>query len=195
MPKQPSIKFNSRGFSTMEILVAVFLFSFVMVIVGASYMLAQRSYSKGAAENELAQNVRVSLDRLTREIRQSVGIITALPPVNNDPANPPVNELIIQDGHDMSRITYIRYYVSGASLYRRHFAYYFSEQPDVYVLNNSTDSFGNPPEEIFLADQVIGEYVSSLEFWGENGLVNINLELSKAGRTLNIDTSVYSRNE
>ena len=186
---------NKSGFTLMEVMVAVFLFAFLMIMVGSSFTLAQRSYNKGATENELAQNIRVSLDRLTREIRQSVGIITILPPNNTDPLNPPADELMIQDGHDISQITYIRYYLSSGNLSRRHFAYFFDEEPTVYVTYNATDPYGNPPQEIVISDQIIGEYGSNLDFWGGSGQIFLTLELTKNNRTIKVDTTIFSRNE
>lgn len=175
-------------------MVAVFLFVFVIVITGSSYLLAQKAYNKGSTENELAQNIRVSTDRITREIRQSVAIVTNLPPTAIDPLNPPAPSLTIQDGHDVNRITYITYYLNGSELKRKQETYYFSSDPNIYVLYNSTDGFGNPPEVAVLSDEIIAEYLSGAEFYGASGLVNISLTLSKNQKTLKIDTSAYSRN-
>lgn len=186
---------GKRGFTILEILVAVFLFSFLMVMTGESYLLAQRAYKKGAVEGELIQNVRVSVDRITREIRQSEGIITVLPPTADDPLNPPANEFIIRDGHTPEVASYIRYYLENNNLMRRHYGYYFSDNPGVFVTSEATDEFGNAPLIEFFSDDVIGEYFAGLDFYGSGGLININLRLLKNGRSLDMTVSVYSRNE
>jgi hypothetical protein len=179
----------------MEILVAVFLFSFLMIMTGESYLLAQRSFKKGAEEGELAQNARVALDRISREIRQSGSIISSLPPSADDPENPPISEFIIGDGHNPETITYIRYYLSGNDLMRQHYGYYLSDNPETFVTPETTDEFGNPPLIEYFSDDVIGEYFESLGFYGSGGLVNINLSLLKNARAMNITISVYSRNK
>ncbi|MFA6106965.1 MAG: prepilin-type N-terminal cleavage/methylation domain-containing protein [Patescibacteria group bacterium] len=196
----PEIKPNNqfrgdRGFTIMEILVAVFLFSFLMIMTGESYLLAQRSFKKGAEEGELAQNARVALDRISREIRQSGSIISSLPPSADDPENPPISEFIIGDGHNPETITYIRYYLSGNDLMRQHYGYYLSDNPETFVTPETTDEFGNPPLIEYFSDDVIGEYFESLGFYGSGGLVNINLSLLKNARAMNITISVYSRNK
>jgi hypothetical protein len=179
----------------MEILVTIFLFSFLMIMTGESYLLAQRAYKKGAVEGELTQNARVATDRVTREIRQSGSIITSLPPTADDPLNPPVNELIIRDGHSPEVISYIRYYLYGSNLMRQHYGYYFSDDPGIYVTPETTDEFGNLPQVEYFSDDIIGEYFENLKFYGSGGLININPRLLKNGRSLDVTISVYSRNE
>ncbi|MFA6393379.1 MAG: hypothetical protein WCW25_00685 [Patescibacteria group bacterium] len=186
---------GGKGFTTMEILVAIFLFSFLMVMTGESYLLAQRAYKKGASEGELTQNARVSVDRITREIRQSESIVTVLPPTADDPLNPPVSEFIIRDGHTPDVITYIRYYLQDNSLKRHHYSYYFEDSREIYVPPETTDEFGNSPLMETFSDEIIGEYFESLRFYGSGGLVNINPRLLKNGRSLDVTISVYSRNE
>jgi hypothetical protein len=55
---------------------------------------------------------------------------------------------------------------------------------------------GDPPDELDLegGPRIIGEYFNDLEFWGADGLANISAELLKNQNTININTSVYSRN-
>jgi len=143
---------------------------------------------------ELTQNARVSLDRISRELRQSVDIITSLPETNDDPENPPAEEIFFQDGHDTSQITYLRYYLDNSNLMRSRSAYYFDEEPENYVLYNSVDQNGDPPEELIIENRIVGEYFNELKFWGSSGLVHISISLLKNQNTLNVDTSVYSRN-
>lgn len=185
---------NKNGFTILEIMVSVSLFVFVIILSGSIYSLSQRSYNQGEDQGELVQNARVSLDRMTRELRQSVNIVTVLPEIADDPVNPPVAEIFFQDGHDISQITYLRYHLDGSDLKRSHLAYYFPAEPDIYVVYDSVDPLENPPAEIVIADQIVGEYFSKLEFWGSNGLVHVSLGLIKGQNILNIDTSIFARN-
>ncbi len=189
---KPSI--SNSGFTTFEIIVSISLFTIVIILIHSMYLLSQKSYNKGASQGELTQNIRVSLDRISRELRQSENIITVLPETNNDPENPPPNEIFFQDGHDISQVTYLRYYLDNTNLMRSHIAYHFDEEPDIYVVWDSVDEFGDPPEELILENRIVGEYFNNLEFWGSNGLVHISINLTKSQNSLDIDTTIFSRN-
>ena len=183
-----------RGFTLLEIIVSISLFTIIIILVSNIYSVTQNAYNKNSNIAELTQNARVSLDRISRELRQSANIITALPPTDDDPNNPPVNQIFFQDGHDISQITYLRYYLDGANLMREHKAYYFDEEPSVYVTYNSLDQGGGSPLETIIDDRVVGEYFAELNFWGTNGLINISLNLTKNQNIFAINTSVFSRN-
>lgn len=185
---------KNEGFTLLEIVVSISLFTGIIITAGSIYMLSQQSFNKGSNIAELSQNARVSLDRISREIRQSQNIVTILPITNNDPANPPSNEVIFQDGHNISETIYIKYYLNGTNLMRSYTAYYFPSNPDLYVAWNSLDEFGNPPNSTVLEDRIVGEYFNNLEFWGPNGFINISIELIKNKNSLNINTAVFGRN-
>lgn len=182
---------NQKGYTLIEVLVVVSLFVVIILITGSLYSLSQKSYNKGANKGELVQNVRVCLDRISREIRQSVDIITALPATSTEDL---AEEIFFMDGHDTSRITYIYYYLAGDELIRQHRAYYFPAEPATYVMLSSVDGGGNLPEEAILEDRVVGEYFNSLGFWGLDDLVYIELELEKNNNIIKANTAVYSRN-
>ena len=183
-----------RGFTLLEILVSISLFAFAIILVNSMYSISQKSYNKGANKGELVQNARVSLDRIGRELRQSVNIVTVLPETDSDPLNPPAAEILFQDGHDISQVTYLRYYLDGANLKRSHIAYYFLAEPDTYVTYNSLDQNDYSPKELIIEDRIVGEYFSKMQFWGSGGLVYISLVLEKNQGSFSINTSVFGRN-
>lgn len=187
-------KLSNCGFSILEIIVSLSLFVFAILMVFSLYSSAQKSYNKGSDKAELIQNARVCLDRMSREIRQALDMLTVLPPTNNDAGNPPPNEIFFRDGHDMAQITYIKYYLDGEDLKRSHVAYYFAVDPGVYVPYDSVDAADNPPEELILEDYIIGEYFDDIDFWGEDGLVYIYLSLVKKDDYYKTETSVFVRN-
>lgn len=170
------------------------VFIVVILLTGSIYSLSQKSYKKSSDMAELTQNNRVFLDRLSRELRQSVNIITALPPTNSDPLNPPAEQIIFQDGHNANQITYIRYYLNGADLMREHSAYYFSAEPSTYVAYNSVGQNGQPALFKNLENRIIGEYFNQIKFWGSNDLVNIYLKLIKNTNTFEVETKAFARN-
>ncbi len=94
----------------------------------------------------------------------------------------------------MDQITYIKYYLDGSNLKREYSAYYFSEDPGVYVPYNSLDQLDDPPEHLTIEDRIVGEYFNQLYFWGDSGLVNIYLNLIKNQNNFEIETSIFSRN-
>jgi len=188
------IKKNTAGFTLLEITVSVSMFAVIIILVSNIFLVTQRAYNKNSDIAELTQNARVSLDRISRELRQSANIITALPITDADPNNPPVNQISFQDGHEISQTTYLRYYLDGTNLMREHKAYYFSQEPSVYVAYNALDQGGAPPLETIIDDRITGEYFTELEFWGANGLINVSLSLAKNQNIFSLETSVYSRN-
>jgi len=185
---------HQTGFTLVEIMVSLSLFVILILMVNTMYTLSQTAYSKNSHIAELTQNARVALDRLSRELRQSEIIVTALPPVDTDPANPPVNQIFFQDGHNPDITTYILYQISGTNLQRVHKAYYFADEPSAYVTYNSLDQNNNSPLELILSDLTVGEYFTDLKFWGAAGLINISLKLDKNTNSFELNTSVYSRN-
>lgn len=187
-------KKNQKGFTMVEIMVSLSLFVAVIFLTGSMFSLSQKSYSTGSNESELSQNVRVALDRMSREIRQSVKIITTLPATGTDPLNPPSNEIFFQDGHNVDEITYIRYYLNGPDLMRAHEAYYFPADPGVYVIWDSLNEFGETPTQTVLEDRIIGEYFNNVGFWGDQGLIHMQADLEKNNKQLQINTSIFSRN-
>ena len=84
------------GFTLLEIIVSLAVFIVVILLTGSIYSLSQKSYKKSSDLAELTQNNRVFLDRLSRELRQSVNIITTLPPTDSDPLNPPADQIIFE---------------------------------------------------------------------------------------------------
>lgn len=177
---------KENGFTILEVVVSISIFTILILLTAAFFSLSQKSYNTGVNGNELTQNARVSLDRISREIRQSTGIITALSATST--------EIFFQNGHDITQISYMRYYLNGTDLMRAHEAYHFSADPSVYVIWNSLDAFGQPPEKLTLEDRVVGEYFNNMQFWGDNNLVHILITLTKNQKQLKIQSSVFCRN-
>ncbi|KKQ61327.1 MAG: hypothetical protein US81_C0007G0007 [Parcubacteria group bacterium GW2011_GWE2_38_18] len=186
--------YKEKGFTLTEIVVSISLFLVIILMVSSIYSMVQKAYNQGSNEAELLQNARVTLDRMSRELRQSVKIVTDLPVSEVDPLNLPVDSIQFQDGHDLGQITYIRYYLDGTSLKRSHIGYYFNSDPATYVYWNSVDVGGGPPVEAIINTNVVGEYFDDLNFWGSAGLINISISLQKNQKKFTVNTSVFTRN-
>ncbi len=182
------------GFTVFEVTVSIALFTIIIMLTGSMYTLSQRSYNKGSTNAELSQNARVSLDRLSREVRQSIEVVSILPLTDTDPMNPPVDEIFFQDGHEADDVRYIRYYLDGTNLKRLIVVYYFEIEPSNYVFYNSLDEDSDPPVELIVEDRDVGEYFNDLDFWGNDEFVYISMSLAKGNETLDIRTGISSRN-
>lgn len=187
-------KASQSGFTLIEIMISLSIVLLIFLLVTSVYTLNQKTYGKTDAKAEIVQNGRVILDRMVREIRQTPDIITQMPSTNSDPDQTP-SEIMFQDGHDLSDIRYIKYYLDGTDIKRQIIVYYFPRQSDYYVRVYDTDKEAphGPPTEQILEEKIVGEYADDIEFWG-NGLINISLNLSRSEESAIITTAVYGRN-
>lgn len=184
---------NQPGFTLIEALVGISLSVLLFGLLLALYELNNRSLAITTTRAELAQNTRLMIERLTREIRQTKQIATLLPPTGDDPLAPAPNEIEFQDGHNAAAMQYIRYYPQGSDLYRQLRRYYFPTEPAVFVAFDSRDEFGNPPNLTIASDELVGQYISDIDFYGA-GLINIVIALAKNAVNFTAKTAVYGRN-
>jgi prepilin-type N-terminal cleavage/methylation domain-containing protein len=69
---------NQRGFTLVELLIAMAVFSFMMMIVTAGFVQVVRIHQSGIASRATQQNARLILDAVSKQIRQSgTAIVTA----------------------------------------------------------------------------------------------------------------------
>ncbi len=181
-------KLNKQGFTLFETMVSISFFVMIILATLTIFLMAQNIYRIGSAQSELSQNARICLDRVSREIRQSTSIITDFSLTATS------SSIFFQDGHNTEQISYITYYASSTDLMRKHSAYAFSANPDVYVTHDSIDIYSYSPTEIILEDRLIGEYFANIQFSNSSGLLEILLNLATSGVDLDFTTSVYIRN-
>jgi len=181
------------GFTLIEILVALAISALLVGSIYGLYVSTSRYYFKNIAQAELTQNGRIALERISRDLRQATRIITPLPPNESDPLNPPSSEILFQDGHDTSQISYIRYQLNGNSLKRQKIHYYFALTPNVWVQWNTQDQNGNLPQENIDEDVVKADKLSSLKFYGSKNIF-IDLTVADNERQFGFKTLVFIRN-
>lgn len=182
-----------RGFTLFEVLIAITIGSVLLGIVLAIYNLTIRSLASSEARSEMTQNSRVIMDQITRDIRQARAIATVIPSNPDDPQNPPPNELEVQDGHQTEILQYVRYAVDGTDLRRQVRQYYFNADPEVLVAFDAEDDFGNPPETNLVEDEIAGQYVEAIAFYG-TGLITVELTLKKSSIVHQTKTAIAGRN-
>lgn len=182
-------KTGKEGFTLLETVISIGLFVMAILLVTSMYTITQRAYKAGADKAEVTQNARVSLDRMSREIRQAVHFAGNLP----NSTSTATSSLEFQDGHDQSVINYIRYYLAGSNLMREYKYYYFDSSPSTHVrwydLEGSTK-----PSATSTSNVVIGEYFKNIGFYGTSTGVNISLSIEKNTNVYNIETLLYTRN-
>lgn len=183
-----------RGFTLVEILVAIAAGLIIISLIYTSHSLMVRLTERESHKVELVQNGRVTLDRLTRELRQSEEIVTTLPATADNPEDPAPLEIMFQDGHNLSPIRYIRYYLAENFLHREISHYYFSVDPDTWVSWDTVDSNGDPPLQAITEDNIIAEYINNLIFWGDDRVINIQFSTESEGNRVDFYTKVCGRN-
>jgi len=201
------IKSSKQGFTLVEVLVAMAIFAVAVVLIFAIYFTSQRFYQKTETKAEILQNARVVLERITRELRQTQGIVTVLPQVPDSPSLPPTSEIEFQDGHSPSPYSllgsdyyYIRYYISvdTGEISRQYKVYCFDDCQacsiffkwnDIQIIDGvSTVAHG-----CSLEDRVVGEFAKEMKFWGA-GVINVSLKLKKLNEQMDFQTNVFGRN-
>ena len=184
-----------KGFSLPELLIAITITALVVEAAYFASRIGQETFETTGERIELAQNARVILDRMSREIRQATDIVTELPPGSGDPGNPPANTIMFEDGHtDVNQ--YISYLIDGNDAYRTVTAYYFGDSlPDSseWIVYEAIDDEGNPPNSTNISNTIIAEHISSLEIYGDT-IIFIELTASEDDQTADFATSVYPRN-
>ena len=191
--KKVKITKPSAGFSVIELVIVISVTMLIFLMTYDIYLVSQKSFKIGDTRLELVQNARVVLDRLTRELRQTPEIATALPPIKSEIGFPPAGEIQFQDGHGLEDIQYLRYYLIDGSLYRQRLVYAFAEEPGTYVVWNEEDEFGQPPIQTTLENKIIAEYISDLKFYGDP-VIYLEIWLNKFDLTEHFYTGVWGRN-
>ncbi len=90
---------KAQSFTLIEMIVSLTIVVLIMGAIYALFSLHQQSFKIAQEREELVQNSRVILERLSREIRQAKEIITSLPETPDIQDFPPSSEIAFQDGH------------------------------------------------------------------------------------------------
>ncbi|PIR91460.1 hypothetical protein COU03_02125 [bacterium (Candidatus Gribaldobacteria) CG10_big_fil_rev_8_21_14_0_10_41_12] len=198
-----------NGFTIVEVLVATAIFVLAIGLVFNIYVLAQKFYQRGETEAELLQNGRITLERISRDIRQAAEMVTALPQTPDSLLSPPPSAIEFQDGHQPSPYDslgsdyyYIRYYLATSTgpgeMHRQYRVYCFDDCSVCATYYRWNDTRIQDGETVVahacnLEDYVVGEYFSDIKFWGA-GLVNISISLTRFNYPVNLKSAVSGRN-
>ncbi|MFA6422908.1 MAG: prepilin-type N-terminal cleavage/methylation domain-containing protein [Patescibacteria group bacterium] len=180
---------KQKGFSLIEILAAITIGMVILVSAYELFDLASIAWSKTNARFEVRQNARIAIERMSRDIRQSVKIINNIPETKDTPAN----EIKFQDGHTINKIQYITYSLDQENLIKKYSHYSFISDPLTWVFSDTKDGSGNSPSETTDSSEIVALNIKSLDFWGSDA-INISLLVSKGNYQEDYETTVMSRN-
>lgn len=184
---------SKSGFSLTELLVAVMVSSILVTTTVSVFSLVRKSMAQDQARADISQNARITVDRLSRELRQTPQVVTVLPqnPADTSVAQP--GEIEFEDGHT-NDLSYRRYYRTGTTLQLQVKEYYFAASPSVRVRWNETDGSGNLPLSAVLSTQDIAEFVTTLAFYGSE-VIQMNVTTSDGGfQVFRLQSSIQGRN-
>jgi len=186
---------KNQAFTLVELLVVIAISSSILAGAYAVYVSSTKAYRTNIANSELTQNARIALERISREVRQSADIITAMP---EDPSvGTPATEIKMQDGHNqwpgIGKIQYIRYYLSGSDLHRELTHYAFPDSSNDWVLYSTRGADNVEPDKIIDSDQIKAEQMSQIQFWGVKN-ITINIAVSDGAQTYHFETKALGRN-
>lgn len=191
------------AFTVVELMTATSIGLLLISLTWGVYLSIVRASVASDQESMVAQNARVIVDRISRDVRQTTGFAQSLP----DTAAAGVSSLEFVDGHepDPAGPVYIRYSLSGTDVWRRRHYYYKADQPDTRVTLNAGDttyeegdarggSTGIYRHE--LEGTIVADGVKSLIFYGTATLVKIDVVLQRqaSGPTYSIHSAVSKRN-
>lgn len=185
-------KIQNQGFTLTELLVTITILVIITGAVYLGYSLSQKAYREGERAAELTQNGRVIIERMNREIRQAKEIAISDFPEERESAK---EEIAFEDGHTTTTYRYIHYFKTDNIIKREVIGYYFSgDFQEALQPWDALPPQGQTLEKKTLEEaRIIGEWVSSLEFWGSK-VINIALTLEKKEKSLNLETKIFSRN-
>ena len=189
-----------KGLTLVELIVSVAAALSIVMAVWFAFGTSNISLTRNLVRVEISQNARAVLDRISREVRQALEVTSELPDSETDA----VSEIKFQDGHDASRVQYIRYFLENNQLKREQSHFYFEsdiecqgvccrDTPERWVLYNVQDEFGNSPTECIDETIAIAENITELKFWGTEN-VYIKIKLNKNDQTVEFITQINPRN-
>ncbi len=181
------------AFTLVELLIAMLVSGILVGVTVSTYTLIRTSMTQDNLKAASAQNARVALERMGRELRQAPEIVTNLPTSSTDTSVTQPSEVEFEDGH-ADDLTYKRYYLNGNILQVEVKEYYFSSAPSTRVRWNSVGGSGESPISAVISTQDIADMVQSITFY-ENEVFQVEIVTGDGiNQSYSLKTSVEGRN-
>ena len=113
-PDQPGLRRERPGFSILELLVTMSIFTMVVLAIYLVYETATMSYRTGSVMADLQQTARVALEQMARDIRQA-GYFPTTPGSTEAIRIAATDTLSVQADVDGTGVKYITYGLRDAS--------------------------------------------------------------------------------
>ena len=139
-----------------------------------------------------AQNARVLLDRISRELRQAKDVVTQIPANEDDESIQQPHLIEFEDGH-ANDLTYRRYYLEGTTLKLDVKEYYMASDPSTRVKWDTTNN-GTPAVSSVISSVDVAEMVQSLRFYGGNTIQIVIQTGDGTAPNVTMQTSIQGRN-
>ncbi len=90
---------EEKGFTLVEAIVALAVFSFVVFAAALLYANANRSYARNSQLVDVQENLRISLNKMARDLREATREVKVYKKVDG-------NWAIVEDGEEGTQISY-----------------------------------------------------------------------------------------
>lgn len=96
------------GFTLIELMVAMAVFSFMLLIIVVGFINVVKLHNQALASNTAQDNARTAIDELVRAVRDSAGVVSPVP-------GTPANTLCLANANGPQRV----YYLTSAGVLMR----------------------------------------------------------------------------
>lgn len=192
-------KYFSPGITLIETIFAFALLAIVLVVVFSFLLFSQNTYRSSSYQADIAQNGRMAMDRLTREIRAGSEIKVPAPE-HPTGSSIRIKDYTIQDVDtigtaDNPRYIFYTYDGTNKQLLRHEgHCYNGSDIPQNYEPRNASDGCDHSPFPE-TPKVPIAEFVDSVTFNLADPSVKIILVLKKGDKSITLDSEVQHRNK
>jgi prepilin-type N-terminal cleavage/methylation domain-containing protein len=183
---------DEHGFTIMEVMVTSAILLLVVTAAMTFLVAAQRSTSFSTRRGQSQDEVRLAMDRLTKDLRQLTGFNTTW-----------ASGTASWSGHDLDFRTYtvaspttpvrVRWWVSGATLYRQEWRTDGTSAGSVAVLGSVTAPGGSVPD-LFSCDDLEGKDAATGAPVPWQMTVTLTVDLANPGGTFSTQSQVQFRN-
>jgi prepilin-type N-terminal cleavage/methylation domain-containing protein len=91
---------DKKGFTLVETIVALTIFSFVVVTIALIYLNGYKAYAQNSGRVDVQENLRISLNQMARDLRGAVDDVTVYKKVNQK------NWEVVDEGEEGTKISY-----------------------------------------------------------------------------------------
>ena len=183
---------DEHGFTIMEVMVTSAILLLVITAAMTFLVAAQRSTSFSTRRGQTQDEVRLAMDRLTKDMRQLTRFNTSW-----------VSGTGSWTGHDLDFRTYtvaspntpvrVRWWVSGTTLYRQEWRTDGTSAGSVVVLGSITPPGGSVPD-LFYCNVLQGSDAATGAPVPWQMTVTLTVDLANPGGTFSTQSQVQFRN-